>query len=78
MGRPSDAEGAEHADLAPAQTEPAEDLFLAACEQGTDPAQARGHPQGVHLEVRPRSSPAIKNPIRDVFSHAGIVPQENY
>ena len=78
MRRPSDAEGAEHADLAPAQTEPAEDLFLAACEQGTNPAQARGHPKGVHLEVRARRSPATKDPIRDVFSHAGIVPHENY
>jgi len=78
MGRSGDAERAEHAHLTAAQSEPAEHLVLSTCEQGTDPAQARGHPQGVHLEVRPRSSPAIKNPIRDVFSHAGIVPQENY
>ena len=78
MGRTSDAERAEHAHLAPAQPKPAKDLVLAACEEGTDPAQSRGDTQGVQLEVRARRSPTIKDPIRDVFSHAGIVPQENY
>jgi hypothetical protein len=69
MGRTSDAERAEHAHLAPAQPELAEDLLLAACEEGTNPAQARSHPKGLHLEIRARRSPAPKDPIRYVFCH---------
>jgi hypothetical protein len=78
MRRPGDPERAEHAYLAPAQPEPAEDFVLASCEQGTNPAQARSHPEGPHLEIRARRSPATKYPIRYVLCHAGIVPQENY
>ena len=70
MGRSGDAERTEHAHLTPAQPEPAEDLLLATREQGPDPAQARGHPKGLHLEIRTCRSPAAKHAIRNVFSHA--------
>ena len=65
-----DAQRAEHAHLAPAQPEAAEDLLLAACEQGTNAAETRGHPKWIHLEIRARRSPATEHAIGDVFSHA--------
>jgi len=70
MRPPRDAQGAECARLAPAQTEATEDRLLPLGQERSDPAQASGHLERPDLEVGAGIAPAAEDTIGLIVVHA--------